>query len=290
MVTLGTTSGLRKRCPRGKFTKNLHRRQRLPGRGDGKELLQRPMMLVLTQINHSPAAFNNYRNRVVFGAHSAHHSAMSRADWLQRLSCVFAIPNASVTVHSTAPCGTKRRRAHFNSGSKTITNYAQFLRQVNNASRIYGIIEFDDLSPQYAKAIRTMAPPPASAAPFLFAGRFTVFFNIMPVDECIIVAPHVDANGSGPLVYGPSVHGACTSIVVCAPDYTKSREEVPAIMKSVFSDRFTQATSAAQPKEAHVVSMNAAGAHVNLPAGCWHAVRSYGTSMRVSYYFVEHKL
>jgi len=113
-----------------------------------------------------------------------------------------------------------------------------------------------------------------------------VFFTVQPPDECFIVKAHVDAHGSGPLVFGPSTRGADASVAVCAPDYSIEKEEIPPEMVDVFtSDKTSGTTVEPSAKPVHVVSLSVLGGHINLPSGCWHTVRSYGCSIRVSYYF-----
>ena len=132
-----------------------------------------------------------------------------------------------------------------------------------------------------------MAPPPCNAAPFLLPGRVTVFFTSAKPEECFIVKAHVDEHGSGPLVFGASATGAVTSVAVCEPDYHQEREAIPAEVDHVFSTSTTPKTST---KQVHVVNMSVSGAEVNLPAGCWHTVRTYGSCMRVSYYFEQRSI
>ena len=106
----------------------------------------------------------------------------------------------------------------------------------------------------------------------------------------LYVVPHVDQHGSGPLVYGPSETGAFTSFAVCAPDYTRKKECVPPEIKCVFSHEQVPVIPVVTSRAIHVFNMNAKGAMINLPAGCWHAVRSYGSSIRVTYYFEQRNL
>ena len=104
---------------------------------------------------------------------------------------------------------------------------------------------------------------------------------MLPVDECFLVVPHVDRKGSGPLVFGVGIHGASLSVAACAPDYAHKKETAPTAIENIFKK--VDPTASGERVQVHVVNMSVRGAQANLPAGCWHAVRAYGTCIRVAY-------
>ena len=155
--------------------------------------------------------------------------------------------------------------------------------------RVYGVIECFNLSEEDMVDVNNMAPPPASAAPFLLPQRATVFVSILPPDECYVVPPHIDEHGSGPLVYGPSITGSCTSFAVCAPDYSQRnvKRSISPELVTIFTSNELAPTTSTTKSPIHVVNLSVCGGALNLPAGCWHVVRSYGSSIRVGYYFQQ---
>ena len=187
-----------------------------------------------------------------------------------------------------------RAQVLFHQKTEIQKHHGQFFKKIKDKKlkRTYCLMDIIDASPSSVAILQRMAPPPPSATPFLLPRRFTVFFTVCPPDDCFLVVPHVDQHGSGPLVYGPSETGAFTSVAVCAPDYSKKKEAIPPEIKLVFSSNTnTVPVTPMEPhKKIHVVNLNVSGAQINLPAGCWHAVRSYGSSIRVSYYFCQRNL
>ena len=283
--------GTRKRQD-GKFSTQVICSQCLSGRGDNKELFRRDnMMLINTTIGKVPAPFE-YRNNVFVDARARHHSSGSYEEYLEQLGEIFEMEN-EIAIYKTSKDkeDSKRYYVDFSTvATSVIRRRKQCLKKLlqDRSQRVYGVVEVFTASPASMTMITGIASPPSRTAPFLLPGRFTVFFTVGKPDECFIVKPHVDAHGSGPLVFGPSVTGAVTSVAVCAPDYNQEQEAIPPEITNVFSSKeapTTPTTSRAKP--VHVINLSVSGAQINLPAGCWHTVRTYGSAMRISYYFEQ---
>ena len=230
-----------------------------------------------------------YRNRVVFDPRAQHKSSGPYVEYLKNLRLLFAMKGAKINVLKTTKIDSRRHKVDFRSASRAVKNPAKFFRKLkdNKLTHVYGVLEIHNASVVSVAILQKMAPTPSSITPFLLPRRFTVFFTICPPNDCFLVVAHVDKNGSGPLVFGPSVTGAFTSIAVCAPDYSKSEESIPPEIENVFSSTEVSVTPCKSDNPVHVVNMNASGAHVMLPAGCWHSVRTHGCSIRVGYYFQQ---
>ena len=272
----------------GKFSKRVTRKQRQPGRGRTKELFDtRELVLCNTLLGGITPAWE-YRNKVVVDTRANHHSAVGFSEFVDELSKLLKMNGELFEMKHTSE-GRKRYRVHFRNSSVRVTNKRNFLSKVKQGAVqcVYCVYEVHDLHPSHLPTLLAMAPPPAAPSPFLFKTRFTVLFSVAPPDECFVVVPHVDKDGTGPLVIGPHCIGSVTSVAVRAPDYSRSKEPVPPDMKTVFTSGGVGDTSQSSP-EVHVVNLSTRGAHINLPAGCWHAVRTYGSSIRVGYYF-EHR-
>ena len=214
-------------------------------------------------------------------------SSVSHDQYCDALEQLF--PHGEIHVLNTSEVDRGRHKVHFHEHSKGVANGNTFLSNVRTGKvdRVYGILEIHDATPDCVRMIMKMAPPPSSTTPFLLPQRFTVFFTILSSEECFLVVPHVDEHGSGPLIQGPSVIGAFTSVALCAPDYSITKESIPPEIENVFSSNTVSLEPTKSSRIVHVVNMNARGAQVNIPAGCWHAVRTYGSSIRVSYYFQQ---
>lgn len=226
---------------------------------------------------------------MIADARAHHKSSVSREQFLEELRVLLQMKGKLVTMRLKKQDGT-RYTVLTSKAATAVRDVNKFWRKVKGGKlkRVYGIFEILDASEASSKILQRMSPPPLSVAPFLLEGRFTVFFTVCPPDQCLNVLPHVDKDGSGPLVYGPSIHGACTSVAVCAPNYDKRSEQAPPGMQNVFTSIAVPAIpSLRQQRPIHVVNMSVSGAQINLPAGAWHAVRSYGSSIRIGYYFLQ---
>ena len=185
----------------------------------------------------------------------------------------------------------KVNKVHFHSKLQVIKDPAvmkEWLERVLSAPvpRVYAMINYFELSEEDMGDINNMAPPPPVAAPFLLPQRASIFFTIGPIDECFLVPSHVDGHGSGPLVYGPSITGSYTSFACCTPDYSSRELTVPVGITDLFSD--SSAKNSDRP--VHVVNINSRGGSINFPAGSWHTVRSYGSSIRAAYFFQQRSI
>ena len=202
--------------------------------------------------------------------------------------CLFytVVLGAQLNVMKTSPVMGRKKvyNVHFHDKSTRPRDIRKWFSKVLDGTynRVYCVVEFDHLSEESMTDITNLSPPPESISPFLLPHRVTVFVTILPPDECFLVPPHIDEHGSGPLVYGPSVTGAYTSFAVCAPDYSTTKEVTPPELLTIYSSNPHTTT-----RPIHVFNINTCGSTVNLPAGCWHAVRTYGSSIRVSYYFQQ---
>ena len=208
---------------------------------------------------------------------------------MHQLGLLFGL-EGTIYVLKTSQLSQHQYKVNFNHKMNAQSDHDKLHAQIrdNKLKHVYGIMEIYDASPSSAAIIEGMAPPPPSVAPFLLPHRFTVFFTVCPPEDCLLVVPHVDQHGSGPLVHGPSEIGSCTSVAVCAPDYSKKKESIPPEINNVFTPNAVPiAPSNKTTKNIHVVNINVSGAHINLPAGCWHALRIHGSSIRVGYFFSQ---
>lgn len=215
-----------------------------------------------------------------------HNEVLNKCDLI---NFEYLIVGAEVNIVKTSQEGdSKVNIVHFHSKLKVITDpvkieeWFQTVKE-QKVPRVYAMINYYQLTEEDMGDINNMAPPPPVTAPFLLPMRASVFFTIGPIDECFLVPSHVDGHGSGPLVYGPSTTGSYTSFACCTPDYTSRDQPVPLEIQDLFSDRAID--NPARP--VHVVNVNSRGGTVNFPAGSWHTVRSYGSSIRAAYFFQQ---
>lgn len=195
------------------------------------------------------------------------------------------VVGATLVIKKTTRIGdSKMHDVHFGSRFMTVVDNNVWFDRIKTgdcAKIIYGIIEIHKLSEEALENILTIAPPPPPIMPFLLPERVTIFFTIVPSDECVVVPCHIDEHGSGPLIYGSSIIGACTTFALCPPDYSKKKTTPPAL-KNIFTN-----TNKLTNKSIHMVNMSVRGTVVNIPSGYWHTVRTHGSSIRVSYYFQQ---
>ena len=137
------TVGTRQREDGGKFSNKVIRSQRMPGRGENKELFRKDLMLINTTVGKVIPAFQ-YRNNVVVDARAHHHSAVSHDDYLKQVGEVLNMSNDIFTykTHQDEDDDTRYYVDFSTVATAMGKRKAQLVRQMKKyKSRVYGIVD-----------------------------------------------------------------------------------------------------------------------------------------------------